>query len=170
MAAAWAIDLLRERCGSWAQKNPLRPQQWSQQGVNVYGRHCRAPQRQGFIERYPRMSCESIIAAATAPTVTPASWLAVACAQRKNLSSSGRTATTISRDEMSNPLLVDSGAGLTPTGTRCCGCLMSAPLGSPGRRHSRRNGSAQTGFVDVARSRTGRVGRVGRRETINLYD
>jgi hypothetical protein len=82
LAAAWAIDLLRERCGSWAQKNPLRPQRWSQQGVNVYGRHCRAPQRQGFTERYPRMSCESIIAAATAPTVTPASWLAVACAQR----------------------------------------------------------------------------------------
>jgi len=34
---------------------------------------------------------------------------------RKNLSSSGRTATTISKDEMSNPSLVDSGAGLTPT-------------------------------------------------------
>jgi hypothetical protein len=102
------------------------------------------------------MSCESIIAAATAPTVTRC---LMACRHahnaasarklaRKNLSSSGRTATTISRDEMSNPLLVDSGAGLTPTGTRCCGCLTARLLGSP---HSRRNGSAQTEFVDCCK-------------------
>jgi len=78
---------------------------------------------------------------------------------RKNLSSSGRTATTISRDEMSNPLLVDSGTGLAPTGTRCCGCPMSAPLGSPGRRTQ--EGTLKPGLSIVARSRTGRFGLLG---------
>ena len=45
----------------------------SRTAVVAAGRQCLRPplpQRQGLIERYPRMSCESILAAATAPTVT----------------------------------------------------------------------------------------------------
>ena len=68
---------------------------------------------------------------------------------RKNLSSSGRTATTISRDRNVQPIV--GRLRHRPYADRhCCGCLMSAPLiRFPGSPHSRRNGSAQTGFVGL---------------------
>ena len=136
--------------------------------VVAAGRQCLRPplpQRQGLVKCYPRMSCESILAAATAPTVTRC---LMACRHahnaasarklaRKNLSSSGRTATTISRDEMSNLLL--GRLRRRPYADR--GCFMSAPLGSPGRRTQEGTDPPKLGLSIVARSRTGRFGLLG---------
>ena len=141
--------------------------------VVAAGRQCLRPplpQRQGLIQRYPRMSRESIIAAA-APTVTrrpDASWLPshahnAASARklaRKNLSSSGRTATTISRDRNVQPIV--GRLRHRPYADRhCCGCLMSAPLGP--RVAARKKERIRPNRVCriVASSRTGRFGLLG---------
>jgi hypothetical protein len=67
---------------------------------------------------------------------------------RKNLSSSGRTATTISRDRNVQPIV--GRLRHRPHADRhCCGCLMSAPLGSPGRRTQEGADPPKTGFVGL---------------------
>jgi hypothetical protein len=159
-------------------KQPASPTAVVAAGRQCLPRHCRAPQRQGLIECYPRMSCESIITAAS-PTATrclmacrrtaairrsihrtthrlPLAGAASmaklgaqrcecvnARAQESLLPRRGERLPRFQRDEMSNPLLVDPGAGLMPTGTRCCGCLM---------------------LSIVARSRTGRFSPPGTRD------
>jgi hypothetical protein len=79
---------------------------------------------------------------------------------RKNLSSSGRTATTISRDRNVQPIV--GRLRHRPYADRhCCGCLMSAPLGP--RVAARKKERIRPNRVCriVASSRTGRFGLLG---------
>ena len=69
---------------------------------------------------------------------------------RKNLSSSGRTATTISRDRNVQPIVGQ--LRHRPYADRhCCGCLMSAPLGSPGRRTQEGTDPPKPGLSDCCK-------------------
>jgi hypothetical protein len=113
------------------------------------------PQRQGLVERYPRTSCESIIAAATAPTVT------------RCLMACRRMRTTLRVRENSRVRISPRRGERLPRfqETKCpthCWSTQAPALRRPrlfhectarlpGSPHSRRNGSAQTGFVDCCK-------------------
>jgi hypothetical protein len=141
--------------------------------VVAAGRQCLRPplpQLQGLIERYPRMSRESIIAAA-APTVTRS-------LMPHGLPSHAHNAASAAKTRAQESLLVganryhDFKRPKCPThcwstqapafaDRHCCGCLMSALLGFPGRRSQEGTDPPKPGLSIVARSRTGRFGLLG---------
>jgi hypothetical protein len=138
--------------------------------VVAAGRQCLRPplpQRQGLVQRYPRMSRESIIAAA-APTVTACF---MACRRmrttlrvRENSRAriSPRRGERLPRfQETKCPTHCWSTQAPAFADRHCCGCLMSALLGFPGRRSQEGTDPPKPGLSIVARSRTGRFGLLG---------
>lgn len=122
--------------------------------VVAAGRQCLRPplpQRQGLVKCYPRMSCESIIAAATAPTVTR--WLA--CAQRCECAKTRAQESLLVgpngyHDFKRRNVQLIVGSTQAPA-LRRPRLFHECTARLPGSPHSRRNGSAQTGFVDCCK-------------------
>ena len=131
--------------------------------VVAAGRQCLRPplpQRQGLIERYPRMSRESIIAAA-APTVTRS-------LMPHGLPSHAHNAASAAKTRAQESLLVGANRYHDFKRPKCpthCWSTQAPAFADrhllrlshectarfPGSPHSRRNGSAQTGFVDCCK-------------------